>query len=188
MRHDYSAIFQTLYPIPYTYLFFQGEFTENGTETHFMIDTQPAVIRAVTSGKRREGIIYSLFIGDTQVPDAMEEASWNNIRYREICQDFHQTKSIMNDVFLTFYGLQACRKNKFYADYNTGFVHFFQFKLAGLLSCTSNLIPSIWMFQSLKLRKQQKWMRSYLFEDCLIFLLRSGSSRRFLISIWLVDK
>jgi len=52
-----------------------GEFTENGTETHFMIDTQPAVIRAVTSGKRREGIIYSLFIGDTQVPDAMEEAS-----------------------------------------------------------------------------------------------------------------
>ena len=50
----------------------QGEFTDNGTETHFMIDNREAVIRAVTSGKRREGIIYSLFIGDTQVPDAFE--------------------------------------------------------------------------------------------------------------------
>ncbi|KAL5257509.1 hypothetical protein ACHWQZ_G012453 [Mnemiopsis leidyi] len=49
-----------------------GEFTDNGTETHFMIDNHEAVIRAVTSGKRREGIIYSLFIGDTQVPDAFE--------------------------------------------------------------------------------------------------------------------
>lgn len=49
-----------------------GEFTDNGTETHFMVDTQPAVIRAVTSGKRREGLIYSLFLGDVQVPDALE--------------------------------------------------------------------------------------------------------------------
>lgn len=38
-----------------------------------MIDNTSAVIRAVTSGKRREGIIYSLFIGDIQVPDAPEE-------------------------------------------------------------------------------------------------------------------
>ena len=49
-----------------------GEFTDQGTETHFAVEDHAAVIRAVTSGKRREGIIYNLFINDIQVPDAMD--------------------------------------------------------------------------------------------------------------------
>lgn len=55
-----------------------SEFADNGTETCFMIEDKQAVIRAVTSGKRREGIIYSLFLGDVQIPDATEDTEFNN--------------------------------------------------------------------------------------------------------------
>ena len=58
--------------------YFQSEFADNGTETCFMIEDKQAVIRAVTSGKRREGIIYSLFLGDVQIPDATEDTEFNN--------------------------------------------------------------------------------------------------------------
>jgi len=49
-----------------------GEFTENGTETHFVIDGHSAVILAVTSGKRREGIIHNLFLDNVQIGDITE--------------------------------------------------------------------------------------------------------------------
>ena len=39
-----------------------GEFTDEGTETHFAIGSQPAYVKAVSSGKRREGIVHSLII------------------------------------------------------------------------------------------------------------------------------
>ena len=49
-----------------------GEFTDEGTETHFAIGSQPAYVRAVSSGKRREGIIHSLHIHDAEVPEYFE--------------------------------------------------------------------------------------------------------------------
>ena len=49
-----------------------GEFTDDGTETHFAIGSQPAFVRAVSSGKRREGIIHSLHVHDTEVPEYLE--------------------------------------------------------------------------------------------------------------------
>merc|ERR1711971_1428566 len=49
-----------------------GEFTDEGTETHFAIGAQPAFVRAVSSGKRREGIIHTLFIHDSEVPEYFE--------------------------------------------------------------------------------------------------------------------
>ena len=55
--------------------YLQSEFADNGTDTCFVVDDKQAVIKAVTSGKRREGIIYSLFMGDVQIPDAAEENS-----------------------------------------------------------------------------------------------------------------
>jgi len=37
-----------------------GEFTDEGTETHFAIGSQPAYVRAVSSGNKRSGILHLL--------------------------------------------------------------------------------------------------------------------------------
>ena len=50
----------------------QGEFVEDGTETHFDIQGHPAYIKAVSSGSRREGIIHALVVDDQEVPEALE--------------------------------------------------------------------------------------------------------------------
>ena len=53
--------------------FVQGEFVEDGTETHFTIaDGVPAYIKAISSGKRRSGIVHKLFVNNTEVPQAKE--------------------------------------------------------------------------------------------------------------------
>jgi hypothetical protein len=50
-----------------------GEFVDDGTETHFAIgDGTPAFIKAVSSGKRRTGIVHSLFINNVEVPESAE--------------------------------------------------------------------------------------------------------------------
>ena len=49
-----------------------GEFTEDGTETHFAIGDQPAYILAVSSGNKREGLIHSLVVHETVVPEYEE--------------------------------------------------------------------------------------------------------------------
>ncbi|CAL4058708.1 unnamed protein product [Meganyctiphanes norvegica] len=49
-----------------------GEFVEDGTETHFMIQGHPAYIKAVSSGNRREGLIHSLVMNDIEIPEATE--------------------------------------------------------------------------------------------------------------------
>jgi len=52
--------------------FLQGEFTDDGVETHFELGSKDAYIIAVSSGKRREGIIHSLIVNGNEVPPAME--------------------------------------------------------------------------------------------------------------------
>jgi len=49
-----------------------GEFTDEGTETHFAIGSQPAFVRAVSSGNKRSGILHSLVVHDTEVPEFVE--------------------------------------------------------------------------------------------------------------------
>ena len=49
-----------------------AEFTDDGTETHFAIGTQPAYVLAVSSGNKREGIIHVLMVHDTEVPEFVE--------------------------------------------------------------------------------------------------------------------
>ena len=39
-----------------------GEFTDEGTETHFAIGSQPAYVRAVSSGNKRSGILHPSFV------------------------------------------------------------------------------------------------------------------------------
>lgn len=47
-----------------------GEFVEDGTETHFAIGPYQAYIKAVSSGNKREGIIHSLIIGGSIIPES----------------------------------------------------------------------------------------------------------------------
>ncbi len=49
-----------------------GEFTDEGTETHFTISGQPAFIRAVSSGDRRRGIVQKLYVQDVEIPEYVE--------------------------------------------------------------------------------------------------------------------
>ncbi|KAH3868651.1 fas apoptotic inhibitory molecule 1-like [Dreissena polymorpha] len=51
-----------------------GEFTDNGTETHFALGEtlHSAYIEANSSGKRREGIVHRLFIDDQEIPPAKD--------------------------------------------------------------------------------------------------------------------
>jgi len=49
-----------------------GEFVEDGTETHFEVDNRPAYIKVVSSGNKREGLIHSLIINDTEIPETLE--------------------------------------------------------------------------------------------------------------------
>lgn len=51
-----------------------GEFTDDGTETHFALgDTnRSAYIKAISSGKRRDGILHKLFIDEHEIPEAKE--------------------------------------------------------------------------------------------------------------------
>ncbi|XP_026287382.1 fas apoptotic inhibitory molecule 1 [Frankliniella occidentalis] len=49
-----------------------GEFVEDGTETHFTLGSWPAIIKAVSSGNRREGIVHSLIVNDRLIPEATD--------------------------------------------------------------------------------------------------------------------
>ncbi|KAG2459580.1 FAIM1 protein, partial [Polypterus senegalus] len=50
----------------------KGEFVEDGTETHFTIGNHDCCIKAVSSGKRREGIIHSLIVDDNEIPESTD--------------------------------------------------------------------------------------------------------------------
>ncbi|XP_076854475.1 fas apoptotic inhibitory molecule a [Brachyhypopomus gauderio] len=49
-----------------------GEFVDDGTETHFTLGDHDCCIRAVSSGRRREGIIHTLMVDATQIAEAAE--------------------------------------------------------------------------------------------------------------------
>lgn len=50
-----------------------SEFTDEGTETHFaLLGNHSAYIKAISSGKRRDGIIHKLFIDDQEVPESRQ--------------------------------------------------------------------------------------------------------------------
>lgn len=46
-----------------------GEFTDEGTETHFEIKDHYCYIRAMTSGNKREGIIHTLHVDDKVITE-----------------------------------------------------------------------------------------------------------------------
>ncbi|XP_039074144.1 fas apoptotic inhibitory molecule 1 isoform X2 [Hyaena hyaena] len=49
-----------------------GEFVDDGTETHFSVGNHDCYIKAVSSGKRKEGIIHSLIVDNREIPEILE--------------------------------------------------------------------------------------------------------------------
>ncbi|XP_077056093.1 fas apoptotic inhibitory molecule b [Siphateles boraxobius] len=49
-----------------------GEFTENGTETHFAVGNRECCIKATTSGRKRNGIVHSLLVDGIRIEEAIE--------------------------------------------------------------------------------------------------------------------
>ncbi|XP_066299789.1 fas apoptotic inhibitory molecule 1-like [Branchiostoma lanceolatum] len=49
-----------------------GEFVDDGTETHFTIGNHGCYVKAISSGKRRDGIVHSLIVDGSEIPEAME--------------------------------------------------------------------------------------------------------------------
>ncbi|KAM6986102.1 fas apoptotic inhibitory molecule a [Aplochiton taeniatus] len=49
-----------------------GEFVEDGTETHFTLGDHDCCIKAVSSGKRRDGIIHTLLVDNTEISESTE--------------------------------------------------------------------------------------------------------------------
>lgn len=52
-----------------------AEFVENGTETHFEICHHSAYIKASSSGNRKSGIVYTLFVDEEEVPTTYPDFS-----------------------------------------------------------------------------------------------------------------
>lgn len=50
----------------------QGEFVDDGTETHFEIGNHACCVKAVSSGKQKEGIIHTLLVDGVIMPEASE--------------------------------------------------------------------------------------------------------------------
>ncbi|XP_037542238.1 fas apoptotic inhibitory molecule a isoform X1 [Nematolebias whitei] len=49
-----------------------GEFVDDGTETHFTLGDHNCCVKAVSSGKRRDGIIHTLLVDGTEVAECTE--------------------------------------------------------------------------------------------------------------------
>ena len=56
----------------YYYYFYQGEFADEGVETHFEIGNHSAFVRAITTGKKRDGIVHQLFVDEQEIPLAKD--------------------------------------------------------------------------------------------------------------------
>lgn len=46
----------------------QGEFVDDGTETHFMVGEHECCIKAMSSGKKKNGIVHYLLLDGEKIP------------------------------------------------------------------------------------------------------------------------
>lgn len=53
-------------------LHLQGEFVDDGTETHFTLGDHNCCVKAVSSGKRRDGIIHTLIVDGAEIAECVE--------------------------------------------------------------------------------------------------------------------
>lgn len=52
--------------------FVQGEFTDDGTETHFAVGNRECCIKATTNGRKRSKIVHSLLVDGIRIEEAIE--------------------------------------------------------------------------------------------------------------------
>ena len=50
------------------FIFYKGEFTENGTVTNFNISNVNCQLTTISSGNRRSGLIHTLVVGGKEIP------------------------------------------------------------------------------------------------------------------------
>ncbi|CAJ0941813.1 unnamed protein product, partial [Mesorhabditis belari] len=50
-----------------------GEFVEGGSETHFELNRQVCVIRAISTGRKKTGVAHELYVNNTHIPRASTE-------------------------------------------------------------------------------------------------------------------
>jgi len=48
---------------------FQGEFTDEGTETHFEFRNHECYVKAISSGNRKDGILHTLYVDDRLIAE-----------------------------------------------------------------------------------------------------------------------
>lgn len=51
----------------------QGEFVDDGTETHFRLDDHSCCIKTSSSGTKRSGMRHSLLLDGQKVPDPPDQ-------------------------------------------------------------------------------------------------------------------
>lgn len=64
--HNYHSFKRKtfIFPAP------QGEFVDDGTETHFSLGDHDCCIKAVSSGKRRDGIIHTMLVDGMEISES----------------------------------------------------------------------------------------------------------------------
>ncbi len=70
LSHDWCLF--SYRPVFILISFVQGEFTENGSETHFAVEKHECSIKATSSGRKRNGIVHSLLVDGIRIEEAIE--------------------------------------------------------------------------------------------------------------------
>lgn len=59
------------------------EFADEGTEMHFFLDKkQNACIKTISSGNKKEGIVYSLIVNGIEIPESFMWINFIVIEYK----------------------------------------------------------------------------------------------------------
>ena len=69
---DCMELINLLVFVPVSDCCLQGEFVDDGTETHFTLGDHNCCVKAVSSGKRRDGIIHTLLVDGTEIAECTE--------------------------------------------------------------------------------------------------------------------
>lgn len=68
----------------------QGEFVDDGTETHFTLGDHDCCIKVLSSGKRRDGIIHMLLLDGMEI----SESEWSVGMSVWVCLDYPSSRKV----------------------------------------------------------------------------------------------
>lgn len=82
--HNYQSFRSKTFTLP------QGEFVDDGTETHFTLGDHDCCIKAVSSGKRRDGIIHTLLMDGMEI----SESEWSVWMSVWVCLNYPSSRKV----------------------------------------------------------------------------------------------